>query len=259
MKTFKIWLMYTTQSFQLVLTNKILMILFLLAKTIRISLFLLFLIFLFKSTKSLGGYSQHQIIFFYLSYNLIDTTAQLLFREVYRFRSLIISGNFDFVLSKPVSPLLKVLIGGSDPMDMIMLVGILLITIYYGSSHISTSLTSWLLFGMFYVVSILIAMCLHIFVLGLGIVTFSIDHLIMMYRDLTAMARIPIDIYLEPVRSILSFVVPLAVMFTLPPKVLMGLVSLPVGIVSLLVALLLIMLSKAFWSFALRSYQSASS
>lgn len=259
MKSFKVWLMYTTQSFQLVFTNHALMILFIFAKTIRISLFLIFLTFLFTQINTLGGYNQQQIIFFYLSYNLIDTTAQVLFREVYRFRSLIISGNFDFVLTKPMSPLLKVLVGGSDPMDFIMLLGIIVMIVYYGTTYISTSVTSWLLFGSFYAASIVIAMCFHIVVLGLGIVTFSVDHIIMMYRDVTAMARIPIDIYLEPLRSILSFVIPLGLMFTIPPKVLMGMISIPVGIITISFAIVVVVISKLFWSYALRSYQSASS
>ena len=39
--------------------------------------------------------------FFYLSFSLVDTIAQLFFREVYRFRPLIVSGDFDLPSSNP--------------------------------------------------------------------------------------------------------------------------------------------------------------
>ena len=45
-----------------------------------------------------------QMLVFYLCFNIVDTIGQLLFREVYRFRSLIVTGGLDMVLVKPLNP-----------------------------------------------------------------------------------------------------------------------------------------------------------
>ena len=51
-----------------------------------------------NSLNTLAGYTGTQVIFFFLTFNIIDVTSQFLFREVYRFRPMIVSGDFDFVL-----------------------------------------------------------------------------------------------------------------------------------------------------------------
>jgi len=259
MKNFKIWLIYTTNTFQQVLANRFLMSLFLFGKAARIIMFIVFLFFLTKGTAGIAGYNREQIIFFYLAFNFIDTAAQFFFREVYRFRPLIISGNFDFVLTKPYNPLVKVLFGGADIMDLIMLSLLSIGLIWIGLASVTTSIFSWLGFLALTINAIFLAGAFHIVVLGLGIITLSIDHLIMIYRDLTALMRIPVDLYLEPLRSFLTFVLPLGIMFTFPPKVLMGLLSWQMVLFSFILGLVALYLSLLFWRFSLRHYSSASS
>lgn len=259
MKNFKIWLIYTNNTFQQVLSNRFLMLLFLFGKAARIIMFLVFLYFLTKGVTGIAGYNSEQIIFFYLAFNFIDTAAQFFFREVYRFRQLIISGNFDFVLTKPYNPLVKVLFGGADVMDLIMLFFLFLGLVGVGVTSVSTNPVSWLGFIFLTINAIFLAGAFHLVVLGLGIITLSIDHLIMIYRDLTALMRIPVDLYVEPLRSLLTFVLPLGIMFTFPPKLLMGLLSWQMIFVSFALGLSTLYLALLFWKYSLRHYQSASS
>jgi len=87
----------------------------------------------------------------------------------------------------------------------------------------------------------------------------EIDHTVMIYRDLVSMGRLPIDIYKEPFKSLLTFIVPVGVMVTIPAKALIGLVG-PVGVVSSLIfGLALLFFSIKFWHYALKKYTSASS
>lgn len=258
-KNLKIWLIYTLNTFQQVLSNRFLMMLFLFGKTVRIFMFLIFLYFLTQNSSGIAGYNREQIIFFYLAFNFIDTAAQFFFREVYRFRPLIITGNFDFVLTKPYNPLVKVLFGGADIMDLIMLFFLSLGIFIVGSVSVSTNPLLWIVFLALTINAILLAGAFHIVVLGLGIITISIDHIIMIYRDLTALMRIPVDLYIEPLRSLLTFVLPLGIMFTFPPKVLMGLLSWQMIVLSFVISSLSLSLSLIFWRYSLRHYQSASS
>lgn len=258
MRSFRIWLLYTKNSFLQALTNRVFFMLFLFGKTARVVMFLGFLYFLLDSTKGLGGYNKEQIIFFYLSFNLIDASAQFLFREVYRFRELVISGDLDLVLVKPINPLLRVMLGGTDILDLLMLIFIGIAVIYTGTA-ISLNPINWLVYLGLLLNSMILAAAFHILILTLCVLTTSIDHLTMVFRDTMSMLRIPVDVYSEPLRGILTFVVPLGIMMTFPPKALMGLLSLPLILIAFALSLIAFYTSLFFWKRSLREYQSASS
>jgi ABC-type uncharacterized transport system permease subunit len=105
----------------------------------------------------------------------------------------------------------------------------------------------------------ILAAAFHVLILTLCILTTSIDHLTMVFRDTMSMVRIPVDVYSEPLRGILTFVVPLGIMMTFPPKALMGLLSGPLIFTSFFIAFLTLASTLFFWKRSLREYQSASS
>lgn len=259
MKELRVIFKYFSNSLQQTLSNIPTALIFFVSKLIRYGMFMSFLYFLVSGISSLGGYTKEQILLFYLVFNLVDTSAQLLFREVYRFRPLIVSGDFDFVLSKPLNPLIRVLLGGPDFIDLGILAIILGLTLYMIGFVLKTSPLPIFIFSLMIINSLLIAAAFHICVLAMGILTFSIDHLIMIYRDLTSLVRIPVDLYTQPLRTIITFVVPLGIMFTFPPKVLLGLLSWQFIITSLILGTGGLLLSIKFWNYSLRHYQSASS
>ena len=259
MRELRIWLFYTNNSFQMMLANKPTAAVLLFGKLIRIALFLVFLWFLLGGVTSVAGYSREQIIFFYLSFNLVDTLAQLFYREVYRFRPLVVSGSLDFVLLKPINPLIRVLLGGGDLLDLIMLFLLSTIILFYSINNLPINIANVGLFLTLVLNGLLIATAFHIMVLGIGIITTSVDHLIMIYRDMTSMVRIPVDLYVEPIRSLLTFIIPLGIMITFPAKAFLGLLSWQWVGVSLIFGIASFLLALRFWNYALRQYSSASS
>ena len=255
---FKIWLLMSRNSFLAVFNQRIALSIFLIGKLLRFFFFFAFIIFLLKGTKSLAGYNLNQTLLFFLTFNLIDTVSQFLFREVYRFRPLIVSGGFDLVLSKPVNALFRSLMGGADVIDLITIIPLTNAT-FYVASLLNPSVLHTTFYILLLLNGLIIASAFHIFVLGLGIVTLEIDHTIMIYRDLSALGRFPIDIYKEPLRGIITFLIPIGVMVSFPAKAIMGLMS-PAGVVwSLVFGVLILLLSFRFWNFALKKYTSASS
>lgn len=239
--------------------NRLAMGIFMFGKIFRILLFFVFLNLIFGSAVSVGQFSRPQIISFYLAFNLIDTTGQLLFREVYRFRPLLISGDFDLVLVKPVNPLVRVLLGGADLFDLIILVGLVVVLAFYVPAHFSVSWILYLGFFVMFINSLLISAAFHIVILALGVLFTNIDHLVMIYRDLTALMRIPVDLYTAPLRFFLTFILPLAVMYTFPAQTLMGMLSWQnISIISIS-AIGYLLSALCFWHWSLRFYTSASS
>jgi ABC-2 type transport system permease protein len=232
---------------------------FIIGKLLRFSFFLFFLFILITKTKSLAGYSSWQVVFFYLNFTLIDTVTQLLLREVYKFRPLIISGNFDYDLIKPFSPLFRSLFGGTDPLDIPLLL-ISVIGIFIGIHHIGyISLWGYISYILLLLNALVLAISFHIAVLGLGVLTTEVDNAIMLYRDLSQMGRVPVDIYKEPLRGIVTFIIPVGIIMTIPVKALIGLTSFPVILIAFFLSGVFLFLSMKLWYTSLEHYTSASS
>ncbi len=255
---FKIWWMLTRNSFTVVLGQKTALLFFLLGKIIRFGLFVGFLYFLILGTKDLAGYNSNQVIFFFLVFNVIDVLSQFFFREVYRFRPKIVSGDFDLTLVKPFNALFVSLMGGADMIDFVTIPPLVILTIYF-AVLLAPGFISTIYFLLLLINSLIIATAFHIAVLALGILTTEIDHTIMIYRDLTSFGRFPIDIYKQPLQGFLTYLVPIGIMITYPAKSLMGLLTAEGIVISLLVGITALFLSLKFWNFALTKYTSASS
>ncbi len=254
----RIWLRLTLSSFQVALISRFGAVLFTVAKLLRFGFFLSIVYLVMNKTNTLAGYTLSQSIVFFLTYNVIDTFTQLLFRDVYRFRQKVINGDFDLILIKPMSPLFRVLLGGADPMDLIVLIPYVCILMFF-LFQTNTSVGLFAIYILLLTNAFIISTAFHITVLALGILTTEIDHTIMIYRDITSMARFPIDIYQEPIRALITFIIPIGIMMTFPVKALFGLLSLPLLLIALGLGLGVIGLSLLFWQIALTKYTSASS
>lgn len=256
---FKIWWIMASASAQSAVVSRFGTVLFVLGKLLRFVFFLLFLLLLASKTKSIAGYSLWQIIFFYATYNLIDTVTQLFFREVYRFRSYIISGNLDFFLIKPMSPLFRCLFGGTDVLDIPLLFISIAFIVVAGMHLPQATWVNSVLYLFFLINAFVIAASFHIAILAFGILTTTVDNAIWMYRDLTLMGRLPIDVYKEPVRGFLTFIIPIGIMMTYPSKVLLGLLT-PWGMLTaVLFGIVFLSASLYLWEYSLQYYASASS
>lgn len=254
-----LWYRMTINSVQRQLFSRFGAGLFLLGKTVRFLFFLGFLLVLVGRTQVLEGYSVWQVVFFFLTYNFIDTLTQLLYRDVYRFRHKVVSGNLDLDLVKPTSVLFRSLTGGADILDLFMLIPYLAGVVFVATKLGDITIQSIFLYVLLLSAGFLIATAFHIGVLALGVLTTEIDHAIMIYRDITQMGRVPIDIYNEVLRGILTFVIPVGVMMTWPAKALMGLLSLQGVIFSIGFTALFLFFSLYLWRYSLTKYSSASS
>lgn len=258
-KYFSVWLKLTGASFQNFFVSRVGAVLFLFGKILRFMFFFLFLIILVSKTQVLAGYNLWQVILFFLTFNFVDSATQMVFREVYRFRQQVVSGNFDLILVKPVNSLFRVLFGGADLLDMITLLPFVFFVSFAASKIPGLTITGVIVYILLVANALWIAMSFHIMVLALAILTTEIDHAIMIYRDFTGMGKLPVDIYAEPLRSFVTFVIPVGVMMTYPAKAMMGMLSLSAVIVAIALATAIFAFSIFLWRYALRQYTSASS
>lgn len=258
-KYLKIWWGMTIIASQIGFASRFGAVMFIFGKVLRFAFFLLFLLLLVSKTKAIVGYEIWQVIFFFATFNLVDTVVQFFLREVYRFRSYVVSGDFDYFLVKPISPLFRSLFGGSDILDISMLVisvGFVIMSILRIGN---ISLAGVLIYILLVSNAFLIALSFHVFILVVGILTTEVDNTLWLYRDVTQMGRVPIDIYNESIRGILTFILPVGIMMTFPAKSFMGLLSIESVIISFLVSAVLLYISLKCWKFAISHYASASS
>ena len=254
----KIWIYLTKISFLSVINQRGSIIIFLFGKVLRFTFFYLFIYFLIDGVGNLASYNKNEVLFFLLTFNLLDVFTQLIYRDVYRFRPLVVSGGFDLVLTKPISSLFRSMFGGADVIDFLTLPPLMIITALVGVTLEPTT-SEIILYLLLLANGFLIATAFHISVLALGIITLEIDHVIMIYRDTVALGRLPIDIYKEPLKGILTFIIPVALMVSVPAKVLMGLSSPDTLLIALLFGVIFFVSSLQLWKFALKYYTSASS
>jgi ABC-2 type transport system permease protein len=253
-KALKIFWLFSKYSFKTTWQQPMGVFLFIIGKLVRFSVLFLFLVFLFKRTRVFIGYSASEALIFFLTFNLIDTATQLFFREVYRFRQLVVSAELDTILVKPYHPFLRVLLGGIDYLDaFVLLIYFWLLVFYLGQLQGEVNY-SW--YALLLINSFLIGLGFHILVLALGILTTEVDHTIMIYRDATRLGAFPIDIYQEPVKSFFTFLIPVGVMMTFPVKGLLNLLSWPLLIISLFSGIGILIISLSVWRLALKKYQS---
>ena len=258
-KYVKLWWMMTLLVSQNAFVTRFGAVLFLIGKLVRFTFFFLFLLIIATRTDAIAGYSLWQIILFYITFNFIDSLAQFFLREVYRFRNYVVSGDFDYYLTKPMPVLFRLLFGGSDILDL-PVIALSAGFIFIALSNIGNIVFSDVLIYLALVMNgFVIAVAFHIMVLAIGVMTTEVDNTLWLFRDLTNMGRFPIDIYQNPLRSIITFVIPVGIMITFPAKAALGLLSINSIVIAFFVGGLTLFLSLRFWNFALKQYTSASS
>src|SRR5581483_4868131 len=106
------------------------------------------------------------------------------------------------------------------------------------------------LYGLLLLNGLVIALAIHIAVASIAVLTQELENTIWIYRDLMTLGRFPADIYDAPMRSILTYVVPIAVMVSFPAKAYLGKLTPAWMAHAFFVAATALALSLFFWRFA---------
>jgi ABC-2 type transport system permease protein len=229
---------------------------FVIGKLFRFASFVYFLFILGGNVKEVAGYSFTSLLTFFLIFNLFDIFGQLFFRGIYWFRQQVITGEFDFRLVKPISPLFQALTRQTDVLDLPILLVVIVALIRLGVSWTPMEMIVFILAS---IAGVILSTSIHIFVAALGVLTTEVDHTMWIYRDLSLMARFPIDIYTDFLRALLTFVLPVGIIFTFPAKAFMGILGINNLLIAIVMAGVFYYLSILFWRYSLTKYSSASS
>lgn len=258
-KYFLVWIQLTKNAFSTMLSSRIDSASYLLGKILRFFFFLFLIHGIFQYTHELAGYTKDQVILFFLTYNLIDVTAQAFFRGIYFLKNDVRKGNFDFFLVRPINPLFYTLTKLTDFLDFTFLIPIVYLTVQtiqkLGGSF-PLSIEMYILFLFF---GFMVVLGIHILTAALIIRTVESDQIIWFYRECMTLGRFPPEIFSQKIQFIFTFIIPVIVASGFPVKALFGTISLPFFGITLAITLLFFGGSILFWKHNVRYYSSASS
>lgn len=259
-KHYRVWRHQSLCAFQAYLTNRIDSVSYFVGKAIRFGFFLLLIYSFFNFTDELAGYGKYEVIFFFLSFNLVDISTQAFLRGVYNFKRDIRLGSFDFVIAKPINPLFTVLTRLTDILDLASLVPLVLFMVYvFLKMDVAWGLWGMVYYLFFFVLGFSIVIAIHILVACINLWTSEGDNAIWLYREFMTIGRFPPEIFSATMQTIFTFVLPVIVIVAFPVKALLGLLSLKTALFVVIYTIIFFVLSLKFWYISLRKYSSASS
>lgn len=257
----RVWLKLTAQQFQSQVANaRGAAILFIFGKLFRLATAFLFIWVIMERAKLIAGYNLAQAIFILALFNLISSLTQLFMRGIYLFRQKVIDGNFDFYLLNPLSELFYSLFSYTDPLDLILFFPYLGIVIWaWVGTGFPVTLISIIFIFLIIIISEIMILSWHIFIISIGVRYLEVDNTIMLYRDLEKMASMPIEIYGKFGSAVLTYIFPFALMATIPARLTFGLYNPWYLLGFALLAFVQLKISLWYWHRSLLHYSSASS
>jgi ABC-2 type transport system permease protein len=257
---FKVWWILAKNNFQNQLLTPSSSILFIIGKFINFLFTVVTIFAIFTQTNAINGYNLGQAIIVVVIYNLIESITGFLFRSLYTFRPILLKGDFDLDLLKPLPSFFRPIFSGPDFLDFpLLVVQALALAYYLHSYHIPISISVLTIFILMLICGVVVSFSIHLAIAAFSILTTEIDNLVALYRNFCRAAVVPTDIYGPTFRFILDYIIPITAIFTIPSKAIISLLT-PTGYYyGLTFAGLFLIGSLSFWKFALRHYTSASS
>lgn len=258
-KYWRIWLRTASMAMQAQLTYRLGSAGFLIGKMFRLVFFFAFMAAVFNHVETVAGYSLLETALFFMTYNLVDMTAQILFRGVYGARRTVSEGDFDFYLVQPCSPLFRMTCSSVDFLDIITIIPVIVMTGVCFHRLPPLGAAAYAAYGALMLNGVALIFSIHVLVAGLAVRTQELESAIWIYRDVMFMGKFPVDVYAPAVRWALTIGVPVAVMTTFPAKAALGLLS-PAWIVyAFALTAAALPLSWLFWRGSVARYTSSSS
>ena len=232
---------------------------FLVGKMIRLAFFFAFVIAIFRHVQTIAGYNLVETALFFLTFNVVDMAAQILFRGVYGARRIVSEGDFDFYLIQPCAPLFRIVFSTVDFLDIVTLLPVLVMVGMVFARLPPLGWERYAAYSVLVVNGIALVFSIHVFVAGLAVRTQELENAIWIYRDVMFMGKFPVDVYAPAVRWALTFGVPIAVMTSFPAKALLGILSPAWAAYAVVLTVVLLALSARYWRACVARYTSSSS
>ncbi|MBI4261931.1 ABC-2 family transporter protein [Candidatus Uhrbacteria bacterium] len=222
---------------------------------------LLFVEILFSHTSALAGWSKPSALVFLATWGIVTSILLLLCENSFvDFGDDVHSGQFDFHLLRPIDAQFIISIRRltlshiGEPFFYLCVLGVL---VFKGMITLS------LLGVAGYVLLLILAMIVgyHIWIAFTTAIFWTpyIDHFNFLFMTVASIARYPLEVYGVAARLVFLTVMPIGLMAALPAEFLLGVGSWQGIVYAIVMTLIITVLTRIWWRFALRHYASASS
>ncbi|HLC69670.1 MAG TPA: ABC-2 family transporter protein [Patescibacteria group bacterium] len=256
----RVWLQLTNCAFMSYTTNRLDTFSYFIGKTVRFGFFALMIFSIFRFTDNISGYGKYEALLFFLTFNLIDSLSQALFRGVYVFKPDVQRGQLDYLLPKPVNTLFYILSRLTDMLDIIFSLLLIVLTmlviqrlpITWGGVEMG-----W--YTVLIILGLLIIIGIHILTVAITIRTEESDSIIWLYRRGLYLGSFPPEIFNSTGQFLFTYILPIFVIVAFPVKALLGLLDWQNILAALGLTILWLGGAILFWKSSLKKYSSASS
>lgn len=229
--------------------------------TLEIAIFIFFISFIFSFTKNLNGWDKNHVLLLVGISQLVTALYNFLFRRsVNRFPDLVRNGDLDLLLTKPINAQLYSSFRYTKPFEILNIATGIIIAAYalhqIGSSF---GLFNWLLLlvGIICGVLVLYSICFSFTMLAFW--SPKLNSASSILEIITTPLTLPTDIYGQPMSFIITFVIPIGLVVTVPVKLFLGTISTYFVLVEVLLTVVFFYACTRLWNYAVRGYTSASS
>ena len=216
---------------------------------------------IFSYVDVLGDFNQQAIVIFLIVMYLTDSVFVFFFgANTFILNTMVVKGELDFVLIKPVNPqffLSLRYVCSYSIISFIILLSLLFKLVY--DYHGFISIFNFLIFMVSFILGILIFYCFE----------FIISCLVFWYRnfsvggwlasEMTKYSRRPDSIYQGKFRRIVFTIFPMAMISSVPSRMLIFGVNLKLFFLQLFISILFLWITTLIWRRGLLRYESASS
>lgn len=215
---------------------------------------------MFSHAESFGDWSFHEALALFGIYVVFEEFIYgILTLNLGRLPQLIQSGDLDFLLLKPINSQFQVSARRLPLMSLpTALFGLGVVA--YATLHLGTlSLGGALISVALLVSGAVIIYAIWVMLLTTAFWFVKVENITEVFNAFFSAGRFPVSAFPPWVRFILTFIVPVAFITTVPASAAVGRLTWPMGVASFAVAGLLLVLSHVFWRVAIANYTSASS
>jgi ABC-2 type transport system permease protein len=224
---------------------------------VSIAVNIIFFKSIFLRTSQIGGWSLEQVYLLLGVYNLIMAIGWMTYmRGFYKIPRMIERGDFDQLLSKPLN--LRLFLSYryidllfSAPIQLVAALGLII----YALRQADTQPYYWL-----FAVILLCGIIIHYSIM-LMLNTVSFFYLMPQatwtMNELSDLGKFPLTIYKGFMRIVLSFIIPIGIIFSFPSRAIVGDIGIRELVTAIVVATIMFWLSDRFWKAGLKRYSSA--
>jgi ABC-2 type transport system permease protein len=215
---------------------------------------------IYLSTDSVAGFSRDQMAIFLATVFMTDAVNMVLFsHNFWDFPEHVRKGDLDYLLVKPTSVFFMAFFRHVNiPGILNFLFGV--VVLFYGlqRTQLEPSIGGVCTYLVLCLCSVLVSLSMQIVVASLSIITIAADQLLPMVYTVQQLGERPDAIYSRTLRRILTYLLPMAVLASIPTRALLGMGTVQELAWSVIAAS--VMISSALWFFysCLRRYAGAS-